>query len=62
MWGLTLSRRDEAERHRESLDVEADALDDADDAYDPMKFAEEGIGSHDVSDRADRGLARCICC
>ena len=24
------------------LDVEADALDDADDPYDPMEFAEEG--------------------
>ena len=41
MWGLTLSRRDEAERHPESLHVEADALDDADDADDPMNFAEE---------------------
>ena len=38
MSGLILSRLDEAERHPGSLDVEADALDDAD--Y-PMNFAED---------------------
>jgi hypothetical protein len=29
------------ERHRGSLDVEADALDDADDPYDPTEFIDE---------------------
>ena len=53
---------EQLEQHPGLLDVEADALDDADDAYDPMKFAEEGIGSHDVSERTNRALARCIRC
>ena len=40
MWGEILSKLDEAEQHPEALDVGADAFDDADDAYDPMEFAD----------------------
>jgi hypothetical protein len=41
MSGEILSRLDQTERQPASLDVEVGALDDADDGYDPMEFAEE---------------------
>ncbi len=40
MWAAIVEKLDEAEQHPGSLDVEADAFDDADDAYDPLEFAE----------------------
>ena len=41
MWGEIVRKLDQAEPHAESIDVGADALDEADDAYDPTEFAEE---------------------
>ncbi len=41
MWPEILAKLDGAEQHPGALDVEADILDDADDAYDPTEFAEE---------------------
>ena len=38
MWGEIAEKLDEREHQPEPLDVEADALDDADDAYDPTEF------------------------
>ncbi len=41
MWAAIVEKLEELERHQGSLDVEADALDDADDPYDPMEFIDE---------------------
>ena len=41
MWAQIIRALDEVEQHPGPLDVEADALDDADDPFDPMEFADE---------------------
>ena len=40
LWGEIVEKLEQLEQHPEALDVEADALDDADDGYDPTEFAE----------------------
>jgi hypothetical protein len=42
MWSEIIEKLDEAEKHQpEAFDVEADAYDDPDQAFDPMEFADE---------------------
>jgi hypothetical protein len=41
MWAEIIRALDEVEQHPWPLDVEADALDDTDDAYDPTEFIDE---------------------
>ena len=41
MWGEIVRKLNQLEQHPEPLDVETEALDQADDGYDPIEFAEE---------------------
>lgn len=41
MWAAIVEQLEELEQHPESLDVGADALDQADDPYDPTEFIDE---------------------
>ena len=41
MWGEIVRKLDQVEQHSESLDVGTDAYDEADDAFDPIEFADE---------------------
>jgi hypothetical protein len=41
MWGEIVRKLDQLQQHSGSLDVETEALDEADDGYDPIEFAEE---------------------
>jgi hypothetical protein len=53
------SRLNEAERHPESLDVKLDALEDADDGYDPMEFAEQRASTYAHPIVTEVGRDRC---
>ena len=41
MWGEIVEKLDEAEQHPDALGAETEDFDDDEDAYDPLKFAEE---------------------
>ena len=41
MWGEIVRKLDQLQQHSGSLDVETEALDEADDGYNPIEFAEE---------------------
>ena len=41
MWGEIVRKLDQLQQHSGSLDVETEALDEADDAYDPIEFADK---------------------
>ncbi len=43
MWGEIVRKLDQLEQHPEPLDVETEALDEADDAYDPIEFADKDV-------------------
>ena len=40
MWGQIIKKLEQPEQHQ-ALDVEIEAVDEADDVYDPAEFAEE---------------------
>ena len=41
LWGEIVRKLDQLERHPEPVDVETETCDEADEAYDPIEFAEE---------------------
>ena len=41
MWGEIVRKLDQVEQHSESLDVATVHYDEADDAFDPIEFADE---------------------
>jgi hypothetical protein len=41
IWGEIKRKLNEAERHSEPVDIETEALDEADEVFDPIEFADE---------------------